>query len=103
MQVFKKPKERADAGLPPGSFVQALRPIEGCVAMVRTQHNLTNERSIIAVRNRDAVDGTYSELKNPCGLEQDQEVLPSYGQILPATSEVGTAGVVSCAPASALL
>jgi hypothetical protein len=31
------------------------------------------------------------------------EALPSYGQILPATSEVGTAGVVSCAPASALL
>ena len=57
MQVFKKPKERADAGLPPGSFVQALRPIEGCVALVRTQHNLTNERSIVAVRKRDAADG----------------------------------------------
>jgi hypothetical protein len=29
----------------------------GCVALFRTQHNLTNERSIIAVRKRDAADG----------------------------------------------
>jgi hypothetical protein len=33
---------------------KALRPIEGCVALFRT---LTNERSIIAVRKRDAADG----------------------------------------------
>ena len=36
---------------------KASRPIEGCVALFRTQHNLTNERSIIAVRKRDAADG----------------------------------------------
>ena len=36
---------------------KAVRPIEGCVALFRTQHNLTNERPIIAVRKRDAADG----------------------------------------------
>jgi hypothetical protein len=29
--------------------------------------------------------------------------VPSYGQILPATSKIGAAGVMSCAPASVLL
>ena len=36
---------------------KALRPIEGCVALFRTQHNLTNERPIIAVHKRYAADG----------------------------------------------
>ena len=31
------------------------------------------------------------------------QAVPSYGQILPAMSKVATVGVVSCAPASALL
>jgi hypothetical protein len=57
MQVFEKPKERADGSLPPGSFLQSVKAHRGLRALFRTQHNLTNERSIIAVRKRDAADG----------------------------------------------
>jgi hypothetical protein len=66
--------------------------------------NASSERKIwLATTGREFEEEVIEQLAVTPKFVVRGEVLPSYGQILPATSEVGTAGVVSCAPASALL
>jgi hypothetical protein len=66
--------------------------------------NASSERKIwLAATGREFEEEVIEQLAVTPKFVVRGEVLPSYGQILLATSEVGTAGVVSCAPASALL
>jgi len=75
--------------------------VDNCSADIE---NASSERKIwLATTGREFEEEVIEQLAVTPKFVVRGEVLPSYGQILPATSEVGTAGVVSCAPASALL
>ena len=84
---------------------QGLNPMQMDARAIRAAVDLASDEVIEKVAETvqrsaalRALSDMSSESATPIFVVRGRAV-PSYGQILPATSKVGTAGIVSCAPA----